>query len=449
MMRALTIVCTGWSLSFFQPACAQRVPPFEPPAFTTDIVGGTSRQDILTVPEGTARISPPTKNSSQLTQAMSTGRNGLPSKGYLWMSVEAVFGKYSDSNALIGDERAPQSFSERFQAVNLGALDGAHIGAATLDPSLIGQQVNNDSVFGTRVRVGYRGDNNGGLEFDGLWMADEERSWQRGLGGLNAGADPTTVRVTAALPLYDGGAGYAVPFDQHFRIGLETRSSSYGLHFTKRGYWWGAVLLQPTLGVRYLQLDESFGFSAADSGLTYTHNDDGTPVETSLDPPQVAFPPYQAALNAIGETRLIGPLLGLSYSSTGKFFRFGGSTRAGVMFAQSEQTLNGQGFGNGFAAGFDPTITFNDTHDSNYATAMIEQNLTLDIDLLGIVPPFSRLAGDDSLVLRLGWSIMALHSVVRPVESTRWNGFPLSPELKNSRNDWYLQTWSVGAIFQY
>ena len=33
-----------------------------------------------------------------------------------------------------------------------------------------------------------------------------------------------------------------------------------------------------------------------------------------------------------------------------------------------------------------------------------------------------------------GWSLLAVNSVVRPVESVDWNGFPMSPALKNVRS---------------
>lgn len=385
----------------------------------------------------------------QDSQFIPDADNGLPSKGALWLSVERVFGDYKDSNSLIGDSRAPQAFGDRFMAVDLSALEGTHVGLTELDPSLVGQEIGNDNPMGTRVRAGFRTFNNGGLEFDGLWMEDNETFWKRGLGGLNAGADPTTVRVTAALPLYDGTDGYAVPYDQYFRIGINTQTNSYGLHFAPKGMWWGAILLQPTIGVRMIELDEQVGFAAADSGLSYQHNPDGTPIATSLDPPVVAVPPYQSTLSSNASTSLIGPLIGMNYHTTGKAIRFSGDTRAGIYYAESTQSLAGQGFGNGFGVGFNPLLTFSDSLRSDYATAAFEQNINLDIDLLRILPPFKANKTSSSLVLRLGWGLMAVHRVVRPVDSINWNGFPLTPDISESKDSWYLQTWSVGALYQY
>lgn len=375
--------------------------------------------------------------------------NGLPSRGALWLSVERVFGNDKDSDALIGDARAPQSFNDRFVAVNLGALDGQHIGLPELNPSLVGQEIGNDDPVGIRLRAGFRTFNDGGLEFDGLWMEDNEAFWKRGLGGFNAGADPTTVRVTAALPLFDGDEGYAVPYDQYFRIGISTETNTYGLHMAPRGYWWGAILLQPTLSVRWIDLNERLGFAGADSGLSYQHNPDGTPVETTLDPPVAAVPPYQSTLNSAGTTSLVGPLLGLNYATTGRVVRFSGSTRVGVYYADTTQSLSGQGFGNAFVGGFVPTATFADSNSSNYGTAAFEQNINVDIDVLRMIPRFQASKPSSSLLLRLGWGIMAAHSVVRTVDSIAWNGFPLTPQIEAEKDLWYLQTWSVGALYQY
>lgn len=425
------------------------------PPLTVEITPGLPGE-IVTGEQSSGVAVPPTSSVADAVQGQPSyipssmfRPNGLPGRGHLWFSAEALFGEYGDSNSLIGDERAPDAFAERFQAVNLGVLDGQHIGLSELDPSLVGQQLENGTATGYRLRGGVRTATNGGIEFDGTWMSEYERSWQRGLGGLAAGADPTTVRVTAALPLFDGNAGYAVPFDQFFRVGITTETNLYGVHFSPSGHWWGAILIQPAISFRYMKLNEGFGFAAADSGLEYEHNADGTPVASTLDPPVAVVPPYQTTLAATGDTDLMGALVGLQYSTSGRKIRLSGSTRIGLMYADSTQTLAGQGFGNGFAPGFDPTIAFSDSRSSVYTTGMLEQTVNLDVEIFRILPQFRRVDTQSSLVLRLGWSIVALNEVVRPVDTINWNGFPLTPSLNSTRNDFYLQTWSAGFIFQY
>lgn len=373
-------------------------------------------------------------------------RSGLQSRNSVSMTVEAIYGKLDDSDELIGSPDAPQIFGTHFYAANLGVLDGEHVGDPSLDPAIVGQQLNNDATIGMRASLNYRSPNSAGLEVSGFWLGDSERSWQRGLGGFDAGSDPNNLRATTALPLFDGGSGYAVPFDQYFRIGLTTDLYGIGVDYAAETYWIGATLVQPTIGVRYLDMDEQFQFRGADSGLSYTLNSTGTLVVDPANPPTAAFPPYQSSLDAAAHNRLLGPSLGLNVATSGRRVRFNSKSRVGVFVADTSQTLSGKGLGDGFAAGFDPTIAFSDTLNHRYATPFVEQTLGVDIELL---PGARRGERDNSLALRLGWTFMAINSVTRPTESIVWNGFPLTPELKKTKTDWALQTWNFGLVFQY
>ena len=377
------------------------------------------------------------------------GRNGLQSVGSIAVSVEAIFGNINDSNALIGSPNAPQIFGNRFYAASLAVLDGAHVGISELEPALVGQQLSNGTTVGARARLNYRGENNGGLEVSGFWLDDVTRSWQRGLGGFDAGADPTNVRVTAALPLDDGAGGYAVPYDQYFHIGLTTNVYGLGADYAPVGTYWGAVLIQPTVGARYIDLNEKFGFAAADSGLQYVHLPNGLPDESTLFPPNPAVPPYQSVLDVTADNQLFGPCVGLNLTTSGKIVRFSSNSRVGGLFADTQQTLSGRGFGNGFAPGFDPSIAFSDSRSQTYGTAFVEQSLNMDFELLRLLQRFAQHQGATSLALRLGWSLLAVDSVARPVESVEWNGFPLVPTITETRSDFILQTWNIGLLFQY
>lgn len=375
-----------------------------------------------------------------------SNRSGLQSTGSISVSVEAIFGDVDDSSGLIGSPDAPQIFGTQFFAASLSAIDGAQVGLDTFDQAAIGQQIVNEATLGVKGRAIYRAANNGTLEVNGFLLGESKRSWQRGVGGYDAGANPDTVRATAALPLSDGLGGFAVPFDQFFKFGLTSNIYGLGADVAPVGYRWGALLLQPTIGVKYINMDEAFAFRGADSGLSYTLESTGVPNETE---PSVSFPPYQSFLDVTTDNQLIGPALGLNFSTSGHLVRFGATTRVGGFFGESSQTLSGQGFGNGFAEGFDPSIVFSDSQTLNYGTPFYEQTLNLDIELLRLLPRTARFQGNNSLVLRLGWSFMAIARVMRPVESVVWDGFPRTPTLKKSNEEWNLQTWNIGLVFQY
>lgn len=376
-------------------------------------------------------------------------RNGLPAVGEWWLSLEAVFADFDDSSALVGDSRAPQVFSERYGSASIAAIDGAVVGTDEIDPSIVGEVRKRDTVRGTRLRLGYRLPTNGGFEFTSLWMGESERYFQRGLGGFDAGANPDTVRVTAALPLFDGASGYAVPFDQHFRFALDTDVNTWGIHYAPQGRWFGGVLVQPTFGVTSIDFDEGFSFSGASAGLDYTHNTDGSVDPDSLDPPVAVLPPFQAVLRNTTDTWMFGPMVGFNYSTSGKLVRVSGTTRLGIMMANSEQVLAGQGFDNPLSAGFDQTRTFRDSRKRTYGTGAIEQSINLDLNVLRLVPPLDRIDADHTLLLRFGWSITAVHEVPRASDNIVWQGFPRSPELTNETSSWAMHTWSIGAVWQY
>lgn len=221
-----------------------------------------------------------------------------------------------------------------------------------------------------------------------------------------------------------------------------------GADFAPVGFRWGALLLQPTIGVKYMNIDEAFDFEGADSGLTYTLNSAGTR-PADADPPEFAFPAYQSFLDVTTDNKLIGPSIGVNFSTSGRFVRVSTNTRVGGLFGESRQTLAGQGFGNGFAEGFDPSIVFSDSQTINYGTPFFEQSLNLDIELLRLLPRTAPFQGNNSFVLRLGWSFTAIGRVMRPVESVVWDGFPRTPTLKKSNEEWNLRTWNIGAVFVY
>ena len=375
-------------------------------------------------------------------------RNGLSAPGVLWLSVEAVFGQVRESKSLIGSPDATQNFRD-FYAASGGALGGDRVGTEFLEPGLVGQKSDDDLAPGLRVKLGWRNEENGGVELSGLWLDDVTRSWSRGIGGLDAGANPDTVRVTAAIPLFDGADGYAVPFDQYYGISIRSDVRSLGGDYAPWGFWAGTVLLQPTAGMRYFSIDEGFAFAGADSGLDYEYEQNGVPIPESLDPPVVAFPPYQSSLSSDSETSLVGPVMGLNVTTTGKKVRFFSQSRGGWMYAESDLSLRGQGMGNGFAPGFDPLAAFADSRSSSYDSGYFEQSLGADIDLGRIFNGGLWSAEPGALILRLGCSLTVFQDVARPLDAVVWNGFPLSPELKDNTVRWQLQTFNSGIVFQY
>jgi hypothetical protein len=371
-------------------------------------------------------------------------RNGLPARDHVWVTVEAVFGQVRQSNSLVGSANAPQMFRD-FHAVTGSVLGGAHSGTEFLQPGLVGQQFSDDLAPGFGIRTGVRTETDGSIEFSGLWLNEMSRTWSRGVGGINAGDNFDTVRVTAAIPLYDGAAGYAVPFDQYFGIETHTDVLNMGGDFAPVGFWAGAMLFQPTLGARYFRIDEQFSFAGADSGLEYQYSQIGTPEDPQPTPPVPMFAPIQALLASESETSVVGPTIGLNISTSGKTMRFHSQTRVGWMYADSSLRLQATSQGVDFV----PWLATQDRLSHDYSTAYFEQGLATDIDLGQIFRNTTFPLEPGALILRLGWSVTILSDVARPLDAVEWNGLPLAPELNERTVSWRMQTFSTGLVFQY
>jgi len=127
----------------------------------------------------------------------------------------------------------------------------------------------------------------------------------------------------------------------------------------------------------------------------------------------------------------------------------GRNVQRGATHASLMPFLIGQGIGNGLAPGFDQTLTVTSNRSRSYGTGFFEQNIYADIELMGLLKRYGTFSGKNSLALRVGWSLLAIESLSRPAESIAWNGSPQQPRLKKSSNDFMLQTWNIGLLFQY
>lgn len=377
----------------------------------------------------------------------SSSRNGLQPKGTWALTAEAVFADFDDVDELVGSSTAPQAIGP-YSAVSLGAIDGDQVGPTTLVPGLIGQRSSDDIAAGWRAALEFRNLNDGGFQIEGMMVRSGDQSWQRGVGGMNAGADLTTVRVGAALPLsVPGGTGYAIPYDQFFKVELDTSVDSISAMFAPAGYYSGSIRFQPTMGFRYLRVDQELNFAGAGSGQLWAPNADGT-----RDPATAATTisaPYQSVLKSSSETNLFGPVVGVNATTTGRLVRLNGLFRAGLMFADEDLSLSGRGLGRATDVGFNPLTPFNDSRSTTTPTFLLESQLGVDLHIFQLINKLRGQKFASSLVLRLGWSIIYLDEIVKPQDAVRWNGFPSSPTVRRQSSQFTMDSFNVGLVLKY
>lgn len=374
-------------------------------------------------------------------------RNGLQAKGTWALTAEMVFADIDDSNALIGSPAAPQAIGP-YSSVNLGNINGGTVGSAALNPSLIGEDTDDGSGLGWRAALEYRNPDDGGFQLEGMMVSDLGGSWQRGVGGFGAGANPATVRVGAALPLdVPGGTPFTIPYDQFFKVKLETSVDSISAMFAPAGFYSGAIRFQPTLGFRYLRVDQDLDFAGAGSGLTWTPRADGTPDPAAA--PTFNTAPYQTTVNSSAETNLYGPVIGLNATTTRQIIRLNGIFRAGVLFADEQITVGGRGVGVPGTPGFNPLTPFASSRSGSNATFMFESQLAVDVQIFQLLNKLNGRNFGSSLVLRVGWSLLWLDELAKADESIRWNGFPSTPTARRRSSDFTMDSVNIGLILKY
>lgn len=413
--------------------------------------------DPLAQPAGSTTVNSQTVSATPVSRSRpvvsrsalgrTSSRNGLPAKGTWTLTAEAVFADFDDANGLIGSSTAPQSIGP-FSAATFGAIGGDQVGATTLSPQLIGESASDSIGIGWRAALDYRSETNGGFQLEGMMISDGDQSWQRGVGGLNAGADLTTVRVGAALPLdVPGAAGYVIPYDQFFGIQLDTSVDSISAMFAPAGHYYGSIRVQPTWGFRYLRVDQELNLAAAGSGQAWAANADGTRDTTVAA--TVVSAPYQTLLNSSSETNLFGPVLGVNTTTTGRLIRLNSNLRAGVLLADEDISLAGRGFGRVVDAGFDPLLAFSDSRSGTNGTFLLESQLGVDVHIFQLMNKLKGRNFGSSLVLRLGWSLLYLDQIAKVENSVRWNGFPATPTARRERSDFVLNSFNVGLVLGY
>ncbi|MGE3316709.1 MAG: hypothetical protein AB7O26_16450 [Planctomycetaceae bacterium] len=191
------------------------------------------------------------------------------------------------------------------------------------------------------------------------------------------------------LPVNDGTtAGITIPYDLYFQV--ESRSQNLGAgisHYLTPIFQRKMVRINPSVGVRYLMIDEGFDFVGIDSGWLYSpesevdeppmrdlkshsspngfdddgdgfidpagivedtaggEGGDGEFAATFYFPYNNAFALTRAFIDVDTMSHLIGPELGMRYDIGGDKFKLSGETKFGLMVNKEKIELRGDNIG--------------------------------------------------------------------------------------------------------
>ncbi|MEZ6061599.1 MAG: hypothetical protein R3C19_14730 [Planctomycetaceae bacterium] len=306
---------------------------------------------------------------------------------------------------------------------------------------------------------------------------------------MQNGVGPITDPNTATL-LRDPD-GIQQIFDLDFVLARSVQTWGGGGHFSfGAGKELAGILMRPTVGGRYMRIDEGFFFRGANSGLFYTRSvlqngidDDGDAFIDEVDEGGGALnfvqnnPSAQilirSFINSTVRTDLYGPEIGVEYNLGDKFgLDLTGATRVGAFFNRERLNLAGDNIGDTVTTVIDPitgntilqdmfdTTTldgptlnaFRDSTSKSHLSPMFEQSLNAELSLFSNVPVLRDMQQLEHAKLRLGWTFTWLGEIADPNKSIVWISNPrqgLFPTVNPSRTSFYQNTFNVGVNWDY
>jgi hypothetical protein len=355
--------------------------------------------------------------------------------------------KFKQPNeTIIGDPNAPPFVGAPFGVVTSGAFDGDIVGAREIQPDTVHEKRDDPRSPGIRGTWGYLDPDDSGLEWNGWWSSDVTALFQRGIPGTEA--NPSTLRITAGLPLRNDDGAFVVPFDEFFKVTFNSEAFGSELDWIltpkfERDWF----KLRPLVGFRYLFIRERFMFEGSDSGLSLTFFDTGLPDPGSAFVPVV--PSFSSFLFSDVRSHLAGPQIGLRYDLGGKKLKVWGASKFGVLANHERLNLRGNGIGDGFDPEFQQQFAFEEEQSHTHVSPIAEQSVFVDARIFGWVPVLKKIRMFEQANFRAGYSILGAWEVARPNDTIVWRAQPEVPQIKVERTKWYLSTWSFGLSWEY
>ena len=299
--------------------------------------------------------------------------------------------------------------------------------------------------------------------------------------------------------------GASSPFDLEFRV--STKSRTYGASVTwimAPRYSTKKFMLRPTVGVRYMRIQESMRFYGQDSGLTYDNledldegfngdvklhsppngiDDDGDGITDNAglveesdsgggggggadeefrfviynDP---SMYPLTSTLSNVSRSDLIGPEIGLRYDLGGEKFKLWGQTKLAVAANSERMRLKGNNIGivtrqNNFnmPTPEDPQPNrFSDSDRHSHVSEIIEQSLFAEAPLFAHIPILRRSTILSEARFRFGYTVLFVGHVARPFGSIYWAGNPsegLYPSIDTRRTSFWTENYSFSINWTY
>ncbi len=373
------------------------------------------------------------------------------------------------------------------------------------------------TAHGLRSRMGYTNENGTGVMLTGFWGGNGQENFERGYTHFNG--IPVTQDLILANTPDDGFApisaiygGLPLEFAEGFAAGvspdtgvspftfgftgntqkydvfyqLETETNAFGgmLNVYQEPIYkrkW--VTVRPTVGARYLYVDDRFRFRGIDSGLRYdidggatgggagagaggagggagqvgpTFHPEGGSV---VAPAGISSLFMDSRLTSTVDSHLAGPEAGFRYDfGNSKNFTIWGQSTFALLANHEKVRISGENIGEaGFFFFFtgenflddDIDTRFDNEETHTHASPMFEQSVYVEANVLKYVPFINKVHLFEAAQFQAGYTYTVVGNMARAGDSIKWKAFPDTPYPNIDYQTWSMQNWSLAVHWEF
>jgi hypothetical protein len=353
---------------------------------------------------------------------------------------------------------------------------------------------------GVQLRWGFEDEDGTGLMANVWWAFEGGSQYSRGYEHMNGVRITQDVTLALAgtnlssqygnIPLFNGetisplvGAGTTAKYDVLFSLSSSTEAGGTNLSYYLQPILGGdGFKVRPSLGARYLYLAEGFHFRGIDSGFNYSIDATvpgtgtgaggggggggaGTTANTFRPDSALVdlYDQYEANLSSSVVSHLAGPEIGLRFDlgESRDGFRVWGESQLAIVANAQKINLAGENIGdplydvrfngNVIPRMLDPLndATFDKEASTTHVSPVLSQSIFADMKIFDELPVFNDLHMFQNASLRLGYTVTWVGRVARPADSIHWQGFPLTPEIRTSYQDWWMHSLSAAVDWNW
>lgn len=284
--------------------------------------------------------------------------------------------------------------------------------------------------------------------------------------------------------LFDGTVGTGITgttqrYDLLWRVDSSINAGGGNLNFFLGDlYRRPHVSIKSYTGLKYMFIDEKFGFRGLDSGFGYevdTGGDDGgggtggtaptfRPTDNTLVGP--LYPLFESILNSTVTSHLAGPEIGVRGDlGRGGTFGLWWQGAIGMLVNHERAKVQGYNIGNAYYFnGFDPVFavgsispaydmfandtSFDDEEQHTHVSPTLSVGINAELGILDTIPGLRRISLFDDARLNVGYNMQFIGLVARASDSIRWRGFPDFPTAQIDYDTFQMHQLSIGLHFE-